>query len=175
MFGERVTHGSWLRRAIEDGIVDPVRTAQIGIRGTGYAADDFDWLRGLGAIVVTADECWHRSLAPLMAEVRERLGSGPAYITFDVDGLDPSVAPGTGTPEIGGLTGAQGLEIIRGCRGSISSVATSSRSRRPTTRAATPRSWEPTWRSNCFASCQASSTAHNPFMSGFVGTYGRQT
>ena len=117
MFGERVTHGSWLRRAIEDGIVDPVRTAQIGIRGTGYAADDFDWLRGLGAIVVTADECWNRSLAPLMAEVRERLGSQPAYLTFDIDGLDPSVAPGTGTPEIGGLTGAHGLEIIRGCRG----------------------------------------------------------
>ena len=117
MFGERVTHGSWLRRAIEDEIVDPVRTAQIGIRGTGYAADDFDWLRGLGAIVVTADECWNRSLAPLMAEVRERIGSRPAYFTFDVDGLDPSVAPGTGTPEIGGLTGAQGLEIIRGCRG----------------------------------------------------------
>ena len=63
-----------------------------------------------------ADVRWHRSLAPLMAEVRERLGSRPAYVTFDVDGLDPSVAPGTGTPEIGGLTGAQGLEIIRGCR-----------------------------------------------------------
>ena len=52
-----------------------------------------------------------------MAEVRERLDRRPAYLTFDVDGLDPSVAPGTGTPEIGGLTGAQGLEIIRGCRG----------------------------------------------------------
>jgi guanidinobutyrase len=117
MFGERVTHGSWLRRAIEDEIVDPTRTAQIGIRGTGYAADDFDWLRDLGSIVVTAEECWHRSLAPLMAEVRERLANQPAYLTFDVDGLDPSVAPGTGTPEIGGLTGAQGLEIIRGCRG----------------------------------------------------------
>ena len=117
MFGEPVTHGSWLRRAIEDELVDPVHVAQIGIRGTGYAADDFDWLRGLGACVVTAEECWHKSLAHLMVEVRSRLGQTPVYVTFDIDGLDPSVAPGTGTPEMGGLTGAQGLEIIRGCRG----------------------------------------------------------
>ncbi|MEP6660652.1 MAG: agmatinase [Acidimicrobiales bacterium] len=117
MFGERVTHGTWMRRAIEENLVDPSRTVQIGLRGTGYSADDFDWIAGLGARVVTAEECWYRSLAPLMDEVRERLGEGPVYLTFDVDGLDPSVAPGTGTPEIGGLSGAQGLEIIRGCRG----------------------------------------------------------
>jgi guanidinobutyrase len=116
MFGERITHGTWLRRCIEEGFVDPARTVQIGLRGTGYAADDFDWIQGLGALVVPAEACWHRSLAPLMAEVRDRLGLGPTYLSFDVDGLDPSVAPGTGTPEIGGLTGAQGLEIIRGCR-----------------------------------------------------------
>ena len=102
---------------IEEELVDPVHVAQIGIRGTGYAADDFDWLRGLGACVVTAEECWNKSLTHLMDEVRTRLGQAPVYVTFDIDGLDPSVAPGTGTPEIGGLTGAQGLEIIRGCRG----------------------------------------------------------
>jgi guanidinobutyrase len=67
--------------------------------------------------VVPAEECWHRSLAPLMAEVRAQLGDAPVYLTFDVDGLDPSVAPGTGTPEVGGLTSVQGLEVIRGCRG----------------------------------------------------------
>jgi guanidinobutyrase len=117
MFGERVTHGTWMRRAVEEHLVDPSRAVQIGLRGTGYSADDFDWIAGLGARVVTAEECWHRSLAPLMAEVGEQLGHGPVYLTFDVDGLDPSVAPGTGTPEVGGLTGAQGLEIIRGCRG----------------------------------------------------------
>jgi len=66
---------------------------------------------------VQAEECWHRSLAPLMAEVRVQLGPGPVYLSFDIDGLDPSFAPGTGTPEIGGLTTSQGLEIIRGCRG----------------------------------------------------------
>ena len=58
-----------------------------------------------------------RSLEPLMAEVREKVGGGPVYISFDIDGLDPAFAPGTGTPEIAGLTTSQGLEIIRGCRG----------------------------------------------------------
>jgi guanidinobutyrase len=117
MFGEEITHGSWLRHAIEHGFVDPKRTVQIGLRGTGYAADDFDWIKGLGARVVPAEACWLTSLAPLMAEVREQLGSGPMYVSFDVDGLDPSFAPGTGTPEVGGLTSPQGLEIIRGCFG----------------------------------------------------------
>ena len=117
MFGERITHGSWLRHAIDDGFVDPRRTVQIGLRGTGYAADDFDWIVGEGARVVAAEECWHRSLTPLMADVRAILGTGPSYLSFDIDGLDPSVAPGTGTPEIGGLTSIQGLEIIRGLRG----------------------------------------------------------
>lgn len=117
MFGERITHGSWLRHAIDEGLVDPRRTVQIGLRGTGYTAADFDWMRDQGGRVVQAEECWHRSLAPLMDEVRAQLGDGACYLSFDVDGLDPSVTPGTGTPEIGGLTGAQGLEIIRGCRG----------------------------------------------------------
>lgn len=118
MFGERITHGTIFRRAIEEGVVDPKRMVQIGLRATGYAAEDFDWARQQGVLVVEAEACWYRSLAPLMDEVRERLGSeGATYLSFDIDGLDPSVAPGTGTPEPGGLTGSQGLEIIRGCRG----------------------------------------------------------
>jgi len=117
MFGEPINHGSWMRRAIEEDLVDPHKVVQIGLRATGYAADDFDWIAGLGARVVTAEECWHRSLTPLMAEVREQIGDAPVYLTFDIDGLDPSVAPGTGTPEVGGLTSIQGLEVIRGCRG----------------------------------------------------------
>ena len=118
MFGEPVTHGTIMRRAIEEGLVDPQKMVQIGLRATGYAPDDFDWARRQGVRVVTAEECWHRSLAPLMEEVRARTGeSAPAYLSFDIDGLDPSVAPGTGTPEPGGLTGPQALEIIRGCFG----------------------------------------------------------
>lgn len=117
MFGEPVAHGTPFRRAIEEGLIEPKRMVQIGLRATGYAADDFDWPRSQGVRVVEAEACWYQSLAPLMAEVREQLGSGPVYLTFDIDGLDPAFAPGTGTPEIGGLSIQQGLEIVRGCRG----------------------------------------------------------
>ncbi len=117
MFGEPIAHGTPFRRALEEGLVDPKRLIQIGLRGSGYAPDDFDWVRQQGGRVVTAEECWYRSLAPLMAEVREQMGDGPVYLTFDIDSLDPAFAPGTGTPEIGGLNTAQGLEIVRGCRG----------------------------------------------------------
>jgi guanidinobutyrase len=117
MFGEPVAHGTPFRRAVEEGMLACDRVWQIGLRGTGYAADDFDWPRQQGFTIVPAHEVWYRSLAPLMAQVRERIGTTPLYITFDIDGLDPSFAGGTGTPEIGGLSVAQGLEIIRGCRG----------------------------------------------------------
>jgi guanidinobutyrase len=117
MFGEPIAHGTPFRRAVEEGLLDCHRVFQIGLRGTGYAADDFDWPRAQGFTVVPAHEVWYQSLAPLMAQVRERIGTAPVYITFDIDGLDPSFAAGTGTPEIGGLTVPQGLEIIRGCRG----------------------------------------------------------
>jgi len=118
MFGEKITHGTIFRRAIEENLVQPNKMFQIGLRATGYDADDFDWSRQQGAHVVQAEECWHKSLSPLMDRVRAKIGSEtPVYLSFDIDGLDPSVAPGTGTPEPGGLTGAQGLEIIRGCYG----------------------------------------------------------
>lgn len=118
MFGERIAHGTIFRRAVEEGLVEPQRMVQIGLRTTGYAADDFDWSREQGARVVTAEECWYKSLTPLMDEVREQIGpDAPVYLSFDIDGLDPSVAPGTGTPEPGGLMASQGVEIIRGCWG----------------------------------------------------------
>ena len=117
MFGEHVTHGTPFRRAVEEGLLDGDRVVQIGVRGTGYAADDFDWSREQGFRVVQAEECWHRSLAPLMAEVRVQVGGGPVYLSFDIDALDPAFAGGTGTPEVGGLTTIQAMEIIRGCQG----------------------------------------------------------
>lgn len=117
MFGETIAHGTTFRRAVEEGLLDCGRVAQIGLRGTGYAAEDFDWPRRQGFRVVPAEECWHRSLTPLMTELRTLVGQGPVYLSFDIDGLDPSCAPGTGTPEPGGLTTIQALEIIRACRG----------------------------------------------------------
>jgi len=117
MFGEKISHGTTFRRAFEEKLISPNLTFQIGLRGTGYSPDDFNWSRSKGFTVVTAEECWDRSLAPLMSKIRNLIGAHKTYLTFDIDGLDPSVAPGTGTPEIGGLTGRQGLEIIRGCRG----------------------------------------------------------
>ncbi len=117
MFGESIAHGTPFRRAVEAGVLDTKRCIQIGLRGTGYAADDFDWSREQGFRVVQAEECWHKSLTPLMEEVRAQMGDGPVYLTYDIDSLDPSIAPGTGTPEIGGLNTIQALEIIRGCWG----------------------------------------------------------
>ena len=99
------------------GCSTPSAASRSACAATGYAADDFDWPRQQGFRVVQAEECWHKSLTPLMEEVRQQMGNGPVYLTFDIDSLDPAFAPGTGTPEIGGLTTIQGLEIIRGCRG----------------------------------------------------------
>lgn len=117
MNGEKIAHGTPFRRAYEEGLIDPARVIQIGLRGTGYSAEDFDWSRKVGFRVVQAEACWHKSLEPLMAEVRDQMGSGPVYVTFDIDALDPAYAPGTGTLEIGGLTVPQGIEIMRGLRG----------------------------------------------------------
>lgn len=117
MFGEKIAHGTPFRRAVEEGLLDGERVVQIGLRGTGYSPDEYQWSRDQGFRVVQAEECWHKSLSPLMAEVRQQLGDGPVYISFDIDGLDPAYAPGTGTAEVGGLTVHQGLEIVRGCKG----------------------------------------------------------
>jgi guanidinobutyrase len=117
MFGEKIAHGTTFRRAVEEGLLDCERVVQIGLRAQGYTADDFNWGRSQGFRVVQAEECWHKSLTPLMAEVQQQVAGGPVYLSFDIDGIDPSLAPGTGTPEIGGLSTIQGMEIIRGCQG----------------------------------------------------------
>ncbi len=117
MCGEAIAHGTPFRRAYEEGGLNPDRVYQIGLRGTGYTAEDFEWSRQVGFHVVQAEECWHKSMTPLMQEIQNQIGDGPVYLSFDIDGLDPSFAPGTGTLEIGGLSPIQGIEIIRGCRG----------------------------------------------------------
>jgi guanidinobutyrase len=117
MFGVKIAHGTTFRCAAEEGLLDCDRVVQIGLRAQGYTSEDFNWSRKQGFRVVQAEECWHKSLTPLMEEVRAKVGDGPVYLTFDIDGIDPAWAPGTGTPEIGGLTTIQAIEIIRGCHG----------------------------------------------------------
>ncbi len=107
MFGEKVAHGCPFRRAWEDGCLQNDKVFQIGLRATG----DKGWT------VVQAEECWHKSLTPLMQIIRDRIGDAPVYLSYDIDSLDSAFAPGTGTVEPGGLTTWQGLEIIRGCAG----------------------------------------------------------
>lgn len=117
MFGERIAHGTPFRRAVEEGLLACDKVFQIGLRGTGYASDDFDWPRQQGFTLVPAHEVWYQSLQPLMDTVRQRIGNTPCYLSFDIDGIDPAYAGGTGTPEVGGLSVPQALEIVRGCWG----------------------------------------------------------
>ena len=108
-----VQYNAWMNRKVYglcEGMTDAVQKSDLhaffrSIHGT------------LDHVLAVDLECWYKSLAPLMAEVRQQLGAGPVHLSVDIDGLDPSSAPGTGTPEIGGLTTIQGIEIIRGCRG----------------------------------------------------------
>jgi len=117
MFGERETHGTVFLRAYEEGIITPSKFWQIGLRGTGYTAEDFTEAAGWGFNQRLAPDLWHKSLTPLGDEIRENIGDQPCYITYDIDSLDPSFAPGTGTPEIGGLTTMQAMELIRSLKG----------------------------------------------------------
>lgn len=117
MFGEKITHGTPFRRAFDDGLIRPELTFQIGLRGTGYSPDDFNWSRNQGFTVIPAAELWDRRLTPVIDEIRAKIGDAPTYVSFDIDSLSPAFAPGTGTPEIGGLTDWQALQLVRGCRG----------------------------------------------------------
>lgn len=117
MFGEKIAHGTPFRRAVEDNLLINDKVFQIGLRGTGYAPEDFSWGSDQGFTVIPAEECWHKSLSPLMSQIRGEIGDASVYLSFDIDSLDPAFAPGTGTVEMGGLTNIQALEIVRGCAG----------------------------------------------------------
>ena len=117
MFGERETHGTVFRRAYEEGLIAPAKTFQVGLRGTGYSAEDFAEAAGWGFQQFPCHELWGRDLTTLGAEIRREIGDMATYVTFDIDSLDPAYAPGTGTPEIGGLTTPQAMQLIRALRG----------------------------------------------------------
>jgi guanidinopropionase len=113
-FGDnRYTHGTPFRRAIEDGVLDGKRVIQIGIRGSIYDPSDYDFAKANGIRVVFIEEFVKRGPADVMAEAREIAGDKPTYISFDIDVIDPSMAPGTGTPEIGGITTREAQEMLR--------------------------------------------------------------
>jgi guanidinopropionase len=107
------THGTPFRRAIEEGLLDPKRIVQIGIRGSIYDPDEHGWAREKGIRIIYMEEFVRRGRADVMAEARKIAGGQPTYVTFDIDSLDPSMAPGTGTPEVGGFTTREAQEMLR--------------------------------------------------------------
>ncbi|MDH3536379.1 MAG: agmatinase [Gammaproteobacteria bacterium] len=117
-FGEsKYTHGTPFRRAIEEGLLDPKRIVQIGIRGALYSDRDKDWGLEQGIRVIEIEEYHDLGVDAVIAEARRVVGDGRTYVSFDVDALDPVYAPGTGTPEIGGITTFDAQRMIRGLRG----------------------------------------------------------
>ena len=113
--GSKFHHGGPFRNAVEAGVLDPARTIQIGIRGMAEPMWDFSYDSGMRVIHI--EEFHQMGLAAVIEEARRVVGDGPTYVSFDVDGLDPCFAPGTGTPEVGGLTTIEGQALIRGLRG----------------------------------------------------------
>jgi guanidinopropionase len=117
-FGDyTLTHGTPFRRAIEEGLLDPARVVQIGIRSSMNTADEKDWGREQGIRVIEIEEMHDLGIDAVLAEARRIVGNAPTYLSFDIDALDPAFAPGTGTPEIGGLTTIEAQRLIRGLRG----------------------------------------------------------
>ena len=108
-------HGGPFRNAVLDGVLDPTRTVQIGIRGSSEYLWEFSYESGM--TVIHAEEVTGMGIPAIIEKAKAIIGDGPTYLTFDIDSLDPSFAPGTGTPEIGGLTTREVLEIIRGLKG----------------------------------------------------------
>ena len=115
-FGSKYFHGTMFRRAVEEGVIDPRRTIQLGIRGPLYEAADFDFQQQHGMQVITMEEFEQRGLA-WAAEQLQRLRGGKVYVTFDIDSVDPAFAPATGTPEVGGFTSREALRLARSLAG----------------------------------------------------------
>ncbi len=115
-FGQPLAHGSVFYHAIREGLIDPRKTIQIGIRSP-VQRDVWDWTVGQGVTILSAQDVHAMGPAAVVARVRDVVGEAPAYLSFDIDALDPAFAPGTGTPEIGGLASWQAQAILRGLRG----------------------------------------------------------
>jgi agmatinase len=117
VWGDDHHHGTPLRHAIEEGLTADGGVMHVGIRGPRGSADDDALTRGRGNRIISADEVGERGASRVVAELRERVGKRPVYVSIDVDAIDPAFAPGTGTPVAGGLTAREALAIVRGLAG----------------------------------------------------------
>jgi agmatinase len=115
-YGNRYFHGAPFRRAVEEGLLDTRRVLQIGIRGPVYGPEDFDFARQHGVRVIRGEEVARQGIEWVKTQIGAVHG-GPVYLSFDIDGIDPAYAPGTGTPEVGGLSSREALEVVRALAG----------------------------------------------------------
>ena len=115
--GTMYTHGTPFRRAVEEGLLDPKRVIQIGIRGTAYDKEDHEFAKSVGVKIIMIEEFFERGIKDIMIEARDIVGNKPTYVSYDIDFVDPTFAPGTGTPEIAGMTTREIVNVIRGLSG----------------------------------------------------------
>ncbi len=113
----RINHATTFRRGVEEGLIDPKRTIQIGLRGSRFSPDDIKWGQDRGFTCITYDDYEAMGRDAVIAKVGEVLGDGPTYMTIDIDGIDPAWAPGTGVPEIGGLSPRDAQVLVRSLQG----------------------------------------------------------
>jgi agmatinase len=116
-FGKKYNHGTVMRRAIEEGLIDVNRSLQIGMRGGLYGIEDLEDARKLGLDVYTTNQYKKAGVEKMLEIIHQRIGSGPAFLSFDIDFLDPAFAPGTGTPEVSGASIDDALAFVRGLTG----------------------------------------------------------
>ena len=115
--GDKINHATFLRRGYEEGLIEPERVIQIGLRGSRFAPDDIQYGYDVGFSIITMDEYEEMGRAAVIRKIHEVLGDGPVYISLDIDGLDPAFLPGTGVPEIGGITPRDAQVILRSLQG----------------------------------------------------------
>ena len=113
VFGEKYNHGTPFRRAIEEGLIDPHTSIQIGMRGSLYDPDEFKKAAELGLKVIPAHKVRELGFTETLKQIKDRVGDNKVFLTFDIDFVDPAYAPGTGTPEVGGFTSFETLSMLR--------------------------------------------------------------
>lgn len=113
VFGEKYNHGTPFRRALEEGLIDPAHSIQVGMRGSLYDPNEHKMAADLGMLLVPGHKMHEMGLEKVIEMIKERVGDKPCFLTFDIDFVDPAYAPGTGTPEVGGFTSFESLHMVR--------------------------------------------------------------